>query len=142
MVPDADRVLEDLFEATPELRVEWILEQKLREDPRITRIGKFLRKTSLDELPQLWNVLKGEMSLVGPRPIVQEEIFHYGHAFRHYLAVKPGITGLWQISGRNDTGYRRRVALDRTYAMRSSFGLDMRILLQTVIVVVKQHGAY
>lgn len=142
MVRDAEHVLEELLEKRPELRQEWIQHHKLRNDPRITLIGCFLRKTSLDELPQLWNVLKGEMSLVGPRPIVQEEIFRYGRGIRHYLAVKPGITGLWQVSGRNDVGYCRRIAMDRAYAMRSCLMLDLRILLRTVAVVLGQRGAY
>jgi undecaprenyl-phosphate galactose phosphotransferase len=142
MVPNAEQVLDELFAKSPELREEWVLHHKLRDDPRITLVGYFLRKTSLDELPQLWNVLKGEMSLVGPRPIVQEEIFKYGRAFRHYMAVKPGITGLWQVSGRNDITYRRRVAMDRAYAMKSCFLLDLRILLRTAKVVVGQRGAY
>lgn len=142
MVPDAECVLQELFERTPELRAEWILHHKLKDDPRITRVGSFLRKTSLDELPQLWNVLMGDMSLVGPRPIVKEEIFKYGHAFKHYLSMRPGITGLWQVAGRNDTSYRRRVALDRMYAMRSCLFLDLRILFRTVLVVVGRRGAY
>jgi len=142
MVPNAERELEKLFERDPTLRAEWTLHHKLKDDPRITRVGRLLRRTSLDELPQLWNVLKGEMSLVGPRPIVQEEIFKYGRAIRHYLAVRPGITGLWQVAGRNDTSYRRRVALDRAYVMRSCIALDLSILLRTIKVVVAQRGAY
>jgi undecaprenyl-phosphate galactose phosphotransferase len=142
MVPDAERVLDELFARKPDLRTEWILHHKLKDDPRITRIGSLLRRTSLDELPQLWNVLKGEMSLVGPRPIVRDELFRYGFAIRHYFAVRPGLTGLWQVSGRNDLDYRRRVAMDRAYAMRSCFTLDLRILARTVLVVVAQRGAY
>jgi len=142
MVPDADRALEQLFEGEPGLRIEWVLNHKLKDDPRVTRLGEFLRKTSLDELPQLWNVLRGEMSLVGPRPIVKDEIFRYGHAIRHYQAVKPGLTGLWQVSGRNDTTYERRVAMDRLYAMNMCIGLDARILFRTLIVVCKCSGAY
>jgi lipopolysaccharide/colanic/teichoic acid biosynthesis glycosyltransferase len=142
MVPNADQVLDELFKKKPELRDEWILHHKIKDDPRITRIGAFLRKTSLDELPQLWNVIKGDMSLVGPRPIVDQEIFKYGRAFGHYLAVKPGLTGLWQVTGRNDTSYQKRVALDRMYAMRSCLGLDTRILFKTVLVVVARRGAY
>jgi len=142
MVPNADQVLERLFEREPDLRIEWVLNHKLKDDPRVTRLGEFLRKTSLDELPQLWNVLRGEMSLVGPRPIVKDEIFRYGHAIRHYLAVKPGITGLWQVSGRNDTTYGRRVAMDRLYAMNMCVGLDTRILFRTMVVVCKRSGAY
>ncbi len=142
MVPNADQVLQELFERKPELQSEWLLHHKLRDDPRITPLGVFLRRTSLDELPQLWNVLRGDMSLVGPRPIVQDEIFRYGRAIRHYLAVKPGLTGLWQISGRNDVDYGRRVAMDRAYAMKSSLLLDLLILLRTALVVVGQRGAY
>ena len=142
MVPNAEEALQELFLKSPELREEWVVHHKLRDDPRITLVGCFLRKTSLDELPQLWNVLRGEMSLVGPRPIVQEEIFKYGRAIRHYLAMKPGVTGLWQVSGRNDVEYRRRVAMDRAYAMRSCLLLDLRILFRTVMVVVGKRGAY
>ena len=115
--------------------------QKLRDDPRITAIGRFLRRTSLDELPQLWNVLKGEMSLVGPRPVVREEWARYGHRLDHYLATKPGVTGLWQVMGRSDCCYRRRVALDTYYVRKRSLYLDMFILLQTVRVVVRGRGA-
>lgn len=142
MVPNAEQVLEKLFKAKPELRTEWLLDHKLRDDPRVTRLGAFLRKTSLDELPQLWNVLRGDMSLVGPRPIVKDEIFRYGRAFRHYVAVKPGMTGLWQVKGRNDTSYFRRVALDRMYAMKSCVILDIGILFKTFSVVVARRGAY
>jgi len=142
MVPNAEKVLQELFEREPKLRAEWILDQKLRTDPRITRIGAWLRRTSLDELPQLWNVLKGDMSLVGPRPIVKDEIFRYGRALRYYLAVKPGLTGLWQVSGRNNTQYFRRVAMDRAYTRRSGLILDLWILIQTIYVVVGRRGAY
>jgi lipopolysaccharide/colanic/teichoic acid biosynthesis glycosyltransferase len=142
MVPNAEQMLAQLLERRPDLRSEWARDHKLRDDPRITRIGRFLRKTSLDELPQLWNVLKGDMSLVGPRPIVWQEIVKYRRAIGHYLSVKPGITGLWQVSGRNNTTYRRRLALDRVYAVRSSFVLDVAILLRTVRVVLAQKDAY
>jgi len=142
MVKDADKILEELLKQRPELQEEWNRDHKLRNDPRVTRIGRFLRKTSLDELPQLWNVLKGEMSLVGPRPVVREEITRYRTGARHYLAMRPGITGLWQVSWRNDTLYRRRVALDRAYAMRASLWLDAWILLRTVSVVLGRRGAY
>ncbi|MDD3765504.1 MAG: sugar transferase [Nevskiales bacterium] len=142
MVPNAQQVLENLLESNPEMRAEWEQDHKLRDDPRITRVGQFLRKTSLDELPQLWNVFKGEMSLVGPRPVVEAELPKYGRALRHYCATKPGITGLWQVSGRNDTDYRRRVALDRYYSERASILLDVNILLRTVWVVVGRRGAY
>jgi len=142
MVPNAESTLAELFEKRPDLREEWILHHKLKSDPRVTRVGRFLRRTSLDELPQLLNVLRGEMSLVGPRPIVKEEIFKYGHAFNHYVSMKPGITGMWQVAGRNDTSYKRRVALDRMYAMRQCFVLDLRILFRTVLVVAGRRGAY
>jgi len=114
----------------------------LREDPRVTRVGRFLRKTSLDELPQLWNVLRGEMSMVGPRPIVAAEIAKYGAGFSLYSQALPGLTGLWQVSGRNDLDYSRRVHLDCHYIRRWSVALDLRILLRTVRVVLLGHGAY
>lgn len=142
MVPNAQAALDKLIQKDPELRAEWVQHHKLKNDPRVTRLGAILRRTSLDELPQLWNVVRGDMSLVGPRPIVEDEIFRYGRAFRHYLAMKPGITGLWQVTGRNDTHYGRRVALDRMYAMRSCPGLDVRILFRTLFVVLERRGAY
>ncbi|MFT4047395.1 MAG: sugar transferase [Solimonas sp.] len=142
MVTDADRVLADLLASSEEARMEWAADRKLRKDPRITRMGAFLRKTSLDELPQLWNVLKGDMSLVGPRPIVRDELDMYGRAKRYYLAVKPGITGLWQVTGRNDVDYRRRIAMDRRYARTACIKLDILLLLKTVKVVLARSGAY
>ena len=142
MVPDAEKVLLDLLERDPVARAEWQRDFKLKNDPRVTKIGAFLRKTSLDELPQLFNVLKGEMSLVGPRPIVQAELNRYGRAARWYLAARPGMTGLWQVSGRNDTDYIRRVALDTYYVRSQSLMLDLVILLLTVRVVVARRGAY
>lgn len=142
MVRDADRVLAELLATNAEARAEWDADQKLRFDPRITKTGAFLRKTSLDELPQLWNVLKGEMSLVGPRPVVSAELEKYGRASRYYLSLKPGITGLWQVTGRNDVDYRRRVALDRRYARTASLWLDTIILLRTIKVVLARSGAY
>lgn len=142
MVVDAQTALEELLARHPELRAEWERDHKLRNDPRVTRLGRFLRKTSLDELPQLLNVLKGEMSLVGPRPIEEAELSRYGRAVRHYLASKPGITGLWQVSGRNDTDYGRRVAMDRYYAEKGSVLLDLGILARTVLVVLGRRGAY
>ena len=111
-------------------------------DPRVTRVGRFLRSTSLDELPQLINVLKGEMSLVGPRPIVADEARHYGAAIRDYMAVRPGLTGLWQIGGRSDTSYAERVRLDQTYVQRRNLGLDLWVLMRTVVVVLKGRGSY
>ena len=142
MIPNAEQILQDLLEKDPTAKAEWVRDHKLRNDPRITPIGRFLRKTSLDELPQLWNVLRGEMSLVGPRPIVKEEMLRYGRHLRTYLAAKPGVTGLWQVTGRNDTDYRRRVVMDTYYVRKRSLLMDLRILFKTVKVVIWGHGAY
>ncbi len=142
MAVDADRRLAEILATDPDARAEWERDHKLRDDPRVTKLGAFLRKTSLDELPQLFNVLRGEMSLVGPRPIVQAEVTKYGHRFASYCAVKPGITGLWQVSGRNDTTYRARVALDYLYAKRRNLKLDLAILLNTVPAVLLRRGSY
>ena len=142
MIPSAEKVLEDHLENNPELREEWEASHKLKHDPRITKVGAFLRKTSLDELPQLWNVILGEMSLVGPRPIVQDEIKHYRDSYRLYTQVLPGITGMWQVSGRSDTSYDYRVELDEYYIRHWSIWLDIYILLRTVWTVLKRSGAY
>lgn len=142
MVPDADRVLEQYLAQHPELREEWEQNQKLKNDPRVTRVGRFLRRTSLDELPQLWNVLKGEMSLVGPRPIVQEEVGRYSQELSLYLKVRPGLSGMWQVSGRNDTSYAQRVALDAYYVRNWSVWLDLYILARTTMAVLSKNGAY
>ncbi len=142
MVMNADEMLEKYLLQHPELRAEWDRDHKLKNDPRITFIGKFLRKTSLDELPQLWNVLVGEMSLVGPRPIVQAEIRKYGDVFELYKLVRPGITGLWQVSGRNNTTYQERLELDRRYVQNWSFMLDVYILYRTIRTAIMQEGAY
>lgn len=142
MVQNADAALAKYLAANPAAQEEWNLDHKLRNDPRITRIGKFLRKTSLDELPQLWNVLRGEMSLVGPRPIVDAEICKYAEHFDLYTKVKPGITGMWQISGRNDTTYEERVELDAFYSRNWSPFLDIYILARTIKVVLLREGAY
>lgn len=142
MVPNADVVLRSLLASDEALRAEWLRDHKLKSDPRVTAIGRFLRQTSLDELPQLWNVLKGDMSLVGPRPVIREELSRYGRASRYYLALKPGLTGLWQVSGRNDCDYRRRVAMDRYYAVTASLGTDLLVLFKTVDVVLRRRGAY
>jgi Undecaprenyl-phosphate galactose phosphotransferase WbaP len=142
MVQDADAVLEDHLHRNPRLREEWEREHKLRNDPRITRIGRFLRRTSLDELPQVWNVLMGDMSLVGPRPIVDKEVVRYGRSFDLYTSVKGGITGLWQVSGRSDTSYEERVHLDTFYIRNWSLWLDYCILFRTVAVVLFRKGAY
>ncbi|HKA39286.1 MAG TPA: sugar transferase, partial [Burkholderiales bacterium] len=142
MVLDAEGVLRGHLDADPGARAEWERDFKLKDDPRITPIGAFLRKTSLDELPQLWNVLKGEMSLVGPRPIIEEELERYGDQVGYYLETRPGVTGLWQISGRNDTGYEDRVALDSWYVRNWSLWYDLVILVKTINVVLRRKGAY
>lgn len=138
---DADEQLKRLLESDPIARAEWDAHQKLEDDPRVTCLGRFLRKSSLDELPQLWNVIRGEMALVGPRPIVDDEVHHYGDRFSDYASVKPGITGLWQVSGRSDTTYEERVALDMDYIENQSFLRDLSILLRTVKVVFAGKGA-
>ena len=142
MAKNADRTLESYLDAHPELRQSWERDHKLRNDPRITRVGRFLRQTSLDELPQLWNILRGEMSLVGPRPIVDEEIQRYGEKFGLYTKVTPGLTGLWQVSGRNNLTYEERVSLDAYYVRNWSVWLDLHILIRTVWVVISGEGAY
>jgi Undecaprenyl-phosphate galactose phosphotransferase WbaP len=142
MAIDAEQRLATLLANDPDARAEWDRDHKLRSDPRVTKLGLFLRKSSLDELPQLFNVLRGEMSLVGPRPIVEAEIAKYGRRFSHYCAVKPGITGLWQVSGRNDTSYRTRVALDCIYAKRRNVWMDFAVLASTVPAVLARRGSY
>lgn len=138
---DAARMLEEHLAANPEARAEWEASQKLKNDPRITRVGRVLRKTSMDELPQLWNVLMGNMSLVGPRPIVHNEVVKYGRYFSMYAKVLPGLTGLWQVSGRSDLDYGRRVELDTYYVRNWSPWLDVYLLARTVPVVLKGSGA-
>jgi lipopolysaccharide/colanic/teichoic acid biosynthesis glycosyltransferase len=142
MVRDSQAVLAQLLATDPAAKAEWEADQKLKNDPRVTRIGRFLRATSLDELPQIINVLKGEMSLVGPRPVVQDELARYGDAAKIYLSLKPGLTGLWQVSGRNNVSYDQRVALDCEYAARQSLLLDISILARTVKVVLWRDGSY
>jgi Undecaprenyl-phosphate galactose phosphotransferase WbaP len=142
MVKDADAILAGYLQAHPELRAEWERDHKLKDDPRVTWIGRILRRTSLDELPQLWNILRGEMSLVGPRPIVQDEVAKYGERFALYQKVRPGLSGLWQVSGRNDVTYGERVALDCYYVRNWSVWLDLVILARTVRVVLLGKGAY
>jgi len=137
----ADLVLAEVLEANPSARQEWERDRKLRDDPRILRIGNFLRQSSLDELPQLFNVLRGEMHLVGPRPVVVQEIPRYGEHKRHYFAVKPGMTGLWQVSGRNNLTYPQRVALDARYVETRTLWMDLCILARTVSVLVTRDGA-
>ncbi len=142
MYQNADELLFRYLQADPNLRREWERDHKLRRDPRITRVGAFLRKTSLDELPQLWNVLKGDMSLVGPRPIVTAEIQRYGISFDAYKSVRPGITGMWQVSGRNNTSYEERIQFDEYYVANWSIWLDLYILGRTVKTVLLTEGAY
>lgn len=142
MVINAQEVLDELLAKDAEARTEWERDFKLRNDPRITNIGKFIRKTSLDELPQLINVLKGEMSLVGPRPVIAEEQKYYGEHWEEFLSVKPGMTGLWQVSGRNDTGYDERVRLDTLYIRKWSLWKDVVILWKTIFVILNPKGAY
>lgn len=142
MALDAEARLQELLANDPVAAAEWEADHKLRNDPRVTPLGAFLRKTSLDELPQLFNVLRGEMNLVGPRPIVEAEVAKYGSRFRHYCAVKPGITGLWQVSGRNDVSYRERVAMDCLYAKKQNAMLDAWVLVATIPAVLARKGSY
>lgn len=142
MAANADRVLAEYLQTNPQAREEWDLTQKLMRDPRITCAGNILRKTSLDELPQLWNILRGEMSFVGPRPIVEAEVAKYGDSFELYKSVNGGLTGLWQVSGRNDTTYEERVTLDTFYARNWSIWLDLCILFRTIGAVLFRKGAY
>ena len=142
MCVNSAEVLEAYLHAHPDARAEWLTSHKLKQDPRVTQVGLFLRRTSLDELPQLWNVLTGSMSLVGPRPIVAAEVEKYGEFFADYCMVKPGITGLWQVSGRSRTTYAERVEIDRRYAHGWSLQGDLVILFRTFSSVVNQDGAY
>jgi lipopolysaccharide/colanic/teichoic acid biosynthesis glycosyltransferase len=136
MSRDSEEILAEYLAANPEAQEEWLHTRKLRRDPRVTALGRVLRRYSLDELPQLWNVLRGEMSLVGPRPIVSAEVESYHQCFDCYCAVKPGVTGLWQVSGRNRVSYTERVALDCRYVREWSLAGDTRILLRTVLCIV------
>lgn len=142
MVVNAHDVLQDLLANSPEARAEWDQDQKLRQDPRITPIGSILRKSSLDELPQLFNILAGHMSVVGPRPIIEAEICRYGSRFGAYCSVRPGLTGLWQVSGRNEVSYEARVRLDAFYAQRKSTLYDLAICFRTVPAVLASRGVY
>ncbi|MES2887356.1 MAG: sugar transferase [Pseudomonadota bacterium] len=141
MFVNAEPMLRDLLRNNPKARAEWDRDQKLSDDPRITPVGRFLRRTSLDELPQLFNVLRGEMALVGPRPVTVPELSRYGAARWHYLSVMPGMTGLWQVSGRNNTSYEERVELDKQYVESRNVWLDLSILARTAKVVVLREGA-
>ncbi|EGK89239.1 sugar transferase [Microcoleus sp. MON1_C1] len=144
MVENADDILLEIMENSPHLRQEFEDNFKLKQDPRITWIGRFLRMTSLDEFPQFWNVLKGDMSVVGPRPLVEEELPRYGRHINKILTIRPGITGLWQVSGRNDIPYPRRVQIDLYYANDKNLWMDMWIVFKTIGVVIfpKNNGAY
>jgi exopolysaccharide production protein ExoY len=144
MVPDADEVLAHLLATDAAAREEWARDFKLKDDPRITRVGRFIRKTSLDEFPQLWNVVVNDMSIVGPRPVVRKELDqYYTGAFKtHYFSVKPGLTGLWQVSGRSDMEYCERVELDRRYVVRWGLWSDFMIVMRTVGVIFRRKGAY
>jgi len=144
MRSDADKVLACLLEHDPAARLEWEAYRKLRKDPRVTRVGGFLRASSLDELPQLLNILRGDMSLVGPRPITRDELtsFYNPREISAYTSVRPGLTGLWQVSGRSESDYSNRVALDVLYAQRLSLRTDLVILFQTIDVVLRQRGAW
>ena len=142
MVTNSKEVLEDLLSKDIQAKQEWEATFKLKNDPRITKIGHFLRRTSLDELPQLFNVLKGEMSLVGPRPIITAELERYNDEVAYYLLSKPGMTGLWQVSGRSDVDYETRVYLDTWYVKNWSMWNDIAILFKTIGVVLKKDGAY
>jgi len=142
MVPNAADALNSILEQNQDLKKEWAANFKLKNDPRVTWIGRFLRRTSLDELPQLWNIIKGDMSLVGPRPIEPFEIAQYGRFAKHYYAQRPGLTGLWQVSGRSNASYHRRVVLDAFYSRNKNIILDLRIIIKTIWVVLKGHGAY
>ena len=141
MMLGAEACLMEYLDHHPDAKAEWQNNQKLEFDPRITPIGKILRATSLDELPQFFNILSGEMSLVGPRPVTKDELSRYGNAANHYLAVRPGLTGPWQISGRNDVGYDERVALDHAYVSELSLFRDLTILLRTPSAVLSRRGA-
>lgn len=141
MVVDADKKLAKLLEQDENLKKEWQENRKLKNDPRITKIGKFLRKTSLDEFPQFVNVLKGDMSLVGPRAVVTDEIEKFGMYKKDILSVKPGITGYWAANGRSDTSYQERVHMEYKYVDNFSIWMDIKILLKTVISVIKKEGA-
>jgi Undecaprenyl-phosphate galactose phosphotransferase WbaP len=144
MVTNADEVLEKLLAKCPQTREEFERNFKLRDDPRITWIGKFLRLTSLDEFPQFWNVLKGDMSVVGPRPLVPEELHKYGNRINRVLTIRPGLTGLWQVSGRNDIPYPQRVQIDVYYVNYRTFWLDLWVIIKTLGVVIfpSNNGAY
>lgn len=142
MVVDSDQVLRSLLESDPDARRQWERTQKLTKDPRITPLGKFLRQSSLDELPQLFNVIRGDMSLVGPRPVVPSELKRYGDKLGLYLRARPGITGIWQVSGRSDRGYEERIEMDARYVRYWRFSTDLVILMRTFVAVLARRGSY
>ena len=142
MVENGDQVLAAHFAKNPQSREEWLATRKLQNDPRVTRVGAVLRKLSLDELPQMFNILRGDMSIVGPRPVVKDELELYGAAADYYLKSRPGLTGLWQVSGRNDVSYSARVAFDRHYVENWSLVFDLKIIVKTVPAVFSSRGSY
>lgn len=142
MVNNADEVMRHHLNVDDEMQQEWSTCQKLRKDPRVHRLGAILRQSSMDELPQLLNVIRGEMSMVGPRPIVTDEIFRFGSSFEIYTRVRPGLTGLWQISGRSETTYEERVKLDTTYVLTRTLLLDLKIMMKTAKVVWSGRGSF
>jgi len=142
MVTDAQERLDSLLASDPSAKLAWERDHKLKVDPRVTALGRFLRKTSIDEVPQLFNIILGDMSIVGPRPIVRAEIPRYGPRLQTYCMVKPGLTGLWQVSGRSNTSYRRRVAFDVVYVRQRSILLDLKIIVATVPAVLQSRGSY
>ena len=142
MVENGDQVLAAHFAKNPQSREEWLATRKLQTDPRVTRVGTVLRKLSLDELPQMFNILRGDMSIVGPRPVVKDELELYGAAADYYLKSRPGLTGFWQVSGRNDVSYSTRVAFDRHYVENWSLVFDLKIIVKTVPAVFSSRGSY
>ncbi len=143
MYPDAEVKLKSILESNPELKREWEKSYKLKNDPRVTPIGSFLRKTSLDEFPQFWNVLKGDLSVVGPRPVIRDEIVkYYGEKAAKVLSVRPGLTGLWQVSGRSNISYDSRILLDEEYINKQSLSLDIKLVLKTIPAMLSSKGAY
>jgi exopolysaccharide production protein ExoY len=142
MLPNAEAALQEYLDRHPEAKYEWETNHKLVKDPRVTALGQFLRKSSLDELPQLWNVVVGDMSIVGPRPIVPAEMPRYGSVLGHYCSVRTGLTGLWQVSGRSDCTYPERVALDARYVEEWTLGRDFLILIKTIPAIARQRGSY
>lgn len=143
MYVDADNRLNELLKSDPALMQEWKASRKLKNDPRVTPLGKLLRKTSLDEFPQFWNVLKGDLSIVGPRPVVYEEVInHFGEKAPKILSVRPGLTCIWQVSGRNDVSYAQRIELDEEYVDKRTLIMDIKLILKTIPSMIFSRGAY